>query len=285
MAAAAEPIWWYEHDFFVGIRQGLQVRLLYTERSPYQKIEVYEHALLGRILVLDDILQTTQADEFVYHEMLAQVPLLGQREAPVSVLIIGGGDGGVLREVLRHAWVQRVVMVEIDERVVRVAAEYLGINGNYDDPRVELRFEDGSAYVRSAAARAQPFDAVIIDATDPILGPGEALFSRQFFADVRACLAPAGVMVRHLGNPAYQREIFRTGVRWVHEVFGSVQVYRAAIPTYLGGDMAFVLSTNDGHSCQEPRLALRGRYYNHAVHRAAFVLPTWWQEVMEEAQA
>lgn len=283
VSSAAE--WWHEYDFQVQIRLGLKMRLLHAETTPYQQLEVYEHDLLGRVLVLDNIIQTTQGDEFIYHEMLTHVPLLGQRHvagSDVSVLIIGGGDGGVLREVLRHQWVARVVMVELDEAVIRSTAKYLAINGDYDDPRVQLIIADGSAYVRSPEGQARPFDAIIIDAPDPI-GPGEALFTREFFHHVRDCLSPAGVMVRQIGVPVYQQEVFELGVERVRARFGTVEVYRAAIPTYMGGDMAFVMSSKDGHTCQQPRMDFRGRYYNPAVHAAAFALPSWWQDMITAA--
>jgi spermidine synthase len=282
MSASSQAEWWNEYDFQVQTRLGLKMRLLHAETTPYQELAVYEHDLLGRVLVLDNILQTTQGDEFVYHEMLTHVPLLGRQATPgaeTAVLIIGGGDGGVLREVLRYPWVVRVVMVELDEAVIRVTEEYLGINGDYRDPRVQLLIEDGSTYVRSPQVQARPFDVIIIDATDPV-GPGEALFTPTFFRDVQACLTPAGVMVRHVGVPAYQRPVLQTGVERVRQVFGTVEVYRAAVPTYIGGDMAFLLSTKDGHSCRQPHAKFTGRYYNAAVHEAAFALPTWWEEII-----
>lgn len=282
MAASFEAEWWNEDDFQMQIRLGLKMRLLHAETTPFQRLEVYEHDVLGRVLVLDNIIQTTQGDEFIYHEMLTHVPLLGGTFAnrkDVAVLIIGGGDGGILREVLRHDWVTRVVMVELDAAVIHTAAKYLAIHGDYQDPRVQLLIDDGSAYVRSSEARKQPFDAVIIDAPDPI-GPGEALFTASFFRDVRACLTPSGVMVRQIGVPMCQREIFKLGIVRVQESFGNIELYRAAIPTYMGGDMAFVVSCNDGSTCSQPCIDFTGRYYNQAIHTSAFALPTWWQEIM-----
>lgn len=282
MTAGSVANWWHEDDFQMQVRLGLKMRLLHAETTPYQQLEVYEHDLLGRVLVLDNIVQTTQADEFIYHEMLTHVPLLGTafaRRTNIAVLIIGGGDGGILREVLRHDWITRVVMVELDAAVIHAASKYLAIHGNYQDPRVQLCIADGSAYVRSPAVRAQPFDAIIIDAPDPV-GPGAALLSAAFFRDVRACLTPAGVMVRQIGVPMYQPEVFRLGVERVRESFGTVGLYRAAIPTYMGGDMAFVVSGNDGCMCCQPYVDFTGRYYNPAIHTAAFALPTWWQELI-----
>lgn len=282
MATSSEAEWWNEDDFQMQIRLGLKMRLLHAETTPYQQLEVYEHDVLGRVLVLDNIIQTTQGDEFIYHEMLTHVPLLGSSLAArknVAVLIIGGGDGGILREVLRHDWITRVVMVELDAAVIHTAAKYLAIHGDYQDPRVQLLIDDGSAYVRSSEARVQPFDAIIIDAPDPA-GPGEALFTASFFRDVRACLTPSGVMVRQIGVPMYQQEVFKLGVARVQASFGKAELYRAAIPTYMGGDMAFVVSRNDGGSSRQPCIDFTGRYYNRAIHTSAFALPTCWQAMM-----
>ncbi len=168
--------WWYERDCDTLVRQGLLVRKLHRSRTAHQEVEILEHNRLGRILVLDGILQTTQADEFIYHEMISHVGLLGRNAASdpshrASVLIIGGGDGGTLREVLLHPWVARVVMVEIDGEVVELCKEHLGIHGDYTDPRVTLRIEDGAGYLLSAEARRDPFDAILVDSTDPHGGP------------------------------------------------------------------------------------------------------------------
>jgi len=276
------PRWWFEDDVDTSVRQGLKLTPLYSTKSPYQEIGVFEHEHLGRVLTLDRIVQTTQGDEFIYHEMITHVPLLGKKWAgKISVLIIGGGDGGTLREVLRHENVERVVMVEIDGDVVEVSKKYIKINGNYEDPRVELRIGDGAAYVQSKAAQEKPFDLVIIDSGDPV-GPGEVLFTEQFCLDVFNVLTETGVMARHLGIPAYQKPIFERGVVHMKQVFPLVEIYRAAIPTYTGGDMAFVLGLKDSQSCQNPKSEIIGRYYNSLVHSAAFALPTWWKESIKD---
>jgi len=276
------PQWWFEEGIPSTIRHGLKMALLHTERTPFQQMEIYEHDVLGRVLVLDGIVQTTQGDEYVYHEMLTHVPLLGCRTAKdpnrrISVLIIGGGDGGILREVLRHDWVERAVMVEIDEAVVRAAAEYLQINGDYEDPRVQLVIGDGSAYVKSAEVRQCPFDAILVDSPDPV-GPGLKLFSDKFCRDLAACLSPAGVVVRQSGVAAYQSDVLQLAARQMCQVFGDVEVYRAAVPTYIGGDMAFTLATKDNHSCARSNRPFEGRYYNSDVHAAAFALPSDWRK-------
>ncbi|MBE7557413.1 polyamine aminopropyltransferase [bacterium] len=281
-SAPAGLEWYSEWDFDVGVAQAIFARKLHEEETPYQKLLVYEHAFLGRLLVLDDIIQTTQYDEFIYHEMLTHVPLLGRPAAAAqtdaSVLIVGGGDGGMLREVQKHDWISRIVMVELDEAVIRVCKEYLGFHGDYSDPRLELLIADGAAYMRDPATRARPFDVIILDITDP-RGPSEALYTEAFCADIRACLKPDGAVVRHLGVPGHQTpEILAQGVAVHRAAFGNAQVYRAATPAYIGGDMAFVVSTMDGASCRHPQRQLEARYYNPDIHQAAFALPRWWKE-------
>jgi len=272
--------WWHEFDFGAGISLSLDARLLHEERTEYQLLQVFEHARLGRVLALDGIIQTTQADEFIYHEMMAHVPLLGGSRVPRRVLIVGGGDGGMLREVLLHASIERVVMVEIDRAVVEACAKHVEIHGDYDDPRVELIFGDASAYVASDPARAQPFDVVIVDSTDPV-GPGEVLFTDAFLADVAACLVRDGVMVRQAGVPFLQREEMPAAVTQARRAFAAVQVYRAAVPTYHGGDMAFVVGhRSESGSLASPRSERTGRYYNPRIHSAAFALPSDWDRAL-----
>jgi spermidine synthase len=281
-ADLAPAEWWSEFDFKTGIRQSLRVRRVHSEKTPYQELEVFDSDFLGRVLVLDGIVQTSQADEFMYHEMIVHVPLLGRpgarTGAPASVLIIGGGDGGALREVLVHDEVERAVMVELDRAVVEASAKHVGINGDYDDPRVELVIGDGSDFVKSAAARERPFDVVIIDSTDP-LGPGEVLFSDEFMRDLAACMAEDGVMVRQSGLPFAQPEGLPHAVDQARRVFGSSEVYRAAIPSYYGGEMAFVAGLPPGLTLRTPHRERVGRHYNPEVHAAAFALPTWLRDL------
>jgi spermidine synthase len=270
--------WWHDFDFGTGVSIALDARELHSEQTEYQHLQVFEHDSLGRVLVLDGIIQATQADEFTYHELIAHVALLGRARPPRRVLIIGGGDGGVLREVLRHEFVERAVMVEIDRAVVEASAKYLGIHGNYDEPRAELVIDDAAAWVRGAAG--QDFDVAIIDSTDPG-GPSEPLFGREFLADLRACLSADGVMVRQAGMPFTNRDELPAVARDARAAFGNVEVYAGDVPLYGQGQMAFVVASQDGASIGEPREAFAGKHYNAELHRAAFALPTWWRELIE----
>lgn len=273
--------WWHEDDCGVATRQSLLVAELCRRRSKYQEIAVFEHRLLGRVLVLDGVVQTTTADEFVYHEMLAHVPLSawpGEESVDRSVLIVGGGDGGTLREVLRREGIGRVVMVEIDPEVVEVSYEYLGIGGDLRDPRVELVYEDGAVFVARDEHRARPFDVVLVDSTDPLGGPGDRLFTAEFVAGLEACLAPGGMVVWQMGVPFYERQKLAQGVAVMRRHFAAVEVYRTAVPTYLGGDMAFAIATRRPGTSALPRWRYAGRWYDPAVHEASFVLPPTWRE-------
>ena len=279
--STAQATWWSEYEFLnPGIKLSLKMKLLHEEKTPFQKLEIYDHKYLGRVLVLDSVVQTTEEDEFIYHEMLTHVPLMGRKNAgkeSSSVLIIGGGDGGMLREVLKHKWVSRVVMVELDQAVVTSCEKFLGFNGDYNDSRVKLIFGDGAAYVASEEAKNNPFDVVIIDSTDPI-GPGEILFSEEFCQNVHSCLTPTGVMARHLGVMAFQKSVMPDGHKKLTKIFGNAQAFRAAVPTYIGADMVFMLASKDNHDCRKPCLEFSGKYYNPDVHSASFALPTWWQD-------
>ena len=279
--------WWYEADCDTQVRQALFARSIHRRRSAYQEIEILEHDRLGRVLVLDRVIQATEADEFIYHEMISHVPLLGRDAASApehnaSVLIIGGRDGGTLREVLVHPWVSRVVIVEIDGEVVEVCRDYLGIHGDYTDPRVTLLIEDGAAYLLSAKSRRDPFDVILVDSTDPLDGPSKTLFTADFVDSLKGCLKPNGVVVRQFGVPFFEMPALEAGVAQMRDTFGHCQVYRSAVPTYLGGDMAFALCSLTGEDCSRAVKTHRGKYYNPEVHGAAFALPSWWEETIAD---
>jgi spermidine synthase len=280
--------WWHEQTFGSGITQALQMKRLYATRSDWQEIEVYEHSTFGRVLVLDGTVQLSQADEFIYHEMAVHVPLLGQARSDVEVLIIGGGDGGILREVLKSPTVKSVVMVEIDPLVVAVSNQWIGIQGNYQDPRVTLLFADGIQYMAQSAATGRRFDLIIIDATDST-SPAKTLWSAPFYASLAACLKDEGVCVDsdilmhgkdqvRLSRDPCDVSVF--DIVQSKRYFAGVEGYYSKVPLYPGGYFAFFLYTKERVSHAEPLQTYQGRFYNAAVHRAAFALPTWWQRLL-----
>lgn len=284
----AKPFWWRERDDGIGVAQSLDVTLLHREDSPFQAIEIFEHAAFGRILVLDGYVQASQADEFIYHEMALQVPLLGRAREDCSILIVGGGDGGALREALVHDFVTSVTMVEIDQKVIELSNRYLAVNGNYDDPRVRLFVEDAATVVRTARQKGDRFDVILLDLTEPV-GPSANLFTEGFLSDLVAVLADGGVIVD--SDSLY---LTHDGGRFLQEVSGGgenlvsamrrtkllphMEVYRAKVPLYPGADFGFFLYSRDGVSLRQPVIDYQGRHYDPDVHRAAFALPPWQRD-------
>ena len=263
------------------------VRELARVRSPFQNILLFESETHGRVMLLDGVVQITEADEFVYQEMLAHVPLLAHGAAQ-RVLIIGAGDGGVLRRVLQHRNVERAVMVEIDGEVIRLSREHLPAIGGaaWDDPRAEVIVGDGIDYVRRAAADS--FDAVIVDSTDPI-GVGEALFTDEFYANAARLLSPRGVIVNQCGVPFMQaEELHETSLRR-GRAFADIWAYVAAVPTYVGGFMTLGWAAKDASLRQVPVETIRARaaaagilgltrYWTPEIHVGAFHLPPYIAE-------
>lgn len=263
-------------------------RVLYENHTEHQHLIIFENALCGRVMALDGIIQTTENDEFIYHEMLAHVPILAHGEAS-RVLIIGGGDGGMLREVVKHATVQRVVQVEIDNTVVELCKQYLPRHsaGAFDDPRLDLVIDDGLAFLAGGEER---FDVIISDSTDPV-GPGEVLFSRDFYRLCQERLAPGGVLVTQNGVAYIQRQEFINTHRRRQAVFADASYYGAAVPTYVGGLMAFGWGTDNPTLRQVPLATLEARfqqagikthYYTPAVHQGAFALPAYLLAALHE---
>jgi spermidine synthase len=270
---------WSHETLYPEYRQSLRIdRLLYDSETEHQRIQVFENARFGRVLTLDGIVQTTEGDEWIYHEMMAHVPILAHGAAR-RVLIIGGGDGGLAREVLRHAAVEHVTMVEIDKGVVAFSKEYLPSlsAGAFDDGRLELVIADGARFVAESEAR---FDVILVDSTDPI-GPGEVLFTETFYGKARARLAEGGILVTQNGVPFLQPDELRNTMRAFRALFSDATCYLATIPTYHGGPMALGWGT-EGAARATPVETLRARaarsgigfrYYTPEVHLGAFALP------------
>ena len=279
------PGWSVEllHDDF---RQCLkEATLLYDNETEHQRLRVFRNPTFGRILTLDGVVQVTEGDEFIYHEMMAHVPMLAHGSA-ARVLIVGGGDGGMAREALKHPGLERLVMVEIDAGVIEFSKRYLpGIGaGAFDDPRLEVVIADGADFMRESA---ETFDVVIVDSTDPI-GPGETLFTDSFYGHARNRLAPGGIMVTQNGVPFMQKgELTRTMTAF-KALFRDYGCYLATIPTYVGGPMAMGWATDgDARAVDAATLAARvaeigleTRYYTPDVHKAAFALPGYVSALM-----
>ena len=275
---------WFEETLYTapegqGYAQKFRVeRIVHRRKTEFQDLVIMDTAYFGRVLALDGVVQTTERDEFVYHEMLVHVPMFAHGAAK-RVLVIGGGDGGILREVLRHP-VESATMVEIDPDVVDLCKEYLpGLSaGAFEDPRTRLLIDDG---VRFMADSDESFDVIIIDSTDPI-GPGEVLFTEAFYGDCKKRLNPGGILVTQNGVPNFQDEEVTNGYRRMRPHFADVGFFLAVVPTYVGGFMAMGWATDDPNlrlltkdalAKRYAALGIETRYYAPGVHVGAFELP------------
>jgi spermidine synthase len=267
---------WYDEIFQDRIRFGLKVREhLYSALSPFQKIEVIDTEPFGRTLVLDGVFMTSEADEFYYHEMLVH-PALTTTPRIARVLVIGGGDGGTVREVCRHPEVERIVMVEIDRMVVEACREHLPAIGTaWDDPRLEILFEDGVRYVRETDV--EPFDVILIDGNDPA-GPAEGLFDEAFYRGCERLLAPDGVLALQSESPVLFGDVFAQIISVTRRVFGRAHPYLGSVPLYSAGMWTWTYATRsidpmDLVDERIERIENETRYYNREIHHAAFALP------------
>lgn len=279
---------WFKETLHAEISQGLRMdKVLFRDQTGLQDLIIFENAKFGRVLTLDGVVQTTEGDEFIYHEMLTHVPVTAHGSAR-HVLIIGGGDGGMAREVLKHQGVERVTMVEIDAGVVDMSKKHLPSlsAGAFDNPRLDLVITDGARYVAETADR---FDVIIVDSTDPI-GPGEVLFTAAFYADCKRCLNPGGIVVTQNGVPFLQSDEMVNSWHRLGESFADVGFYIAPVPTYQGGHMAFGWATDDTAKRHQSIDSLTGRfspwdiktrYYTPAVHAGAFALPQWMLDLLK----
>lgn len=279
-----------QYNEFYNNRTGLTVGLeevLFSEESAYQKVEVYATDTWGNLMVIDGMVMLSEKDEFVYHEMLTH-PAMFSHPSPKKVLIIGGGDGGTAREVLRHGSVERVDMVEIDDTVIRAAKEFLPDVGAWDDPRLHVKVEDGIAFIKNATEK---YDVILIDGSDPV-GPAEGLFTREFLELCRDALADDGVFAAQTESPwveSYHNSI-RSVFKSLDDLYSFSGLYLAHIPLYPAGMWCFSIGSR-GEGSLHPGVIERVkreldqlggelRYYNADIHSAAFALPNFVDEII-----
>lgn len=279
---------WVSETLHDGYQQRFEVsKVLFSEKTEFQDMVIFENPKFGRVLVLDGVIQTTEKDEFIYHEMMVHTPLLANGAAK-RVLIIGGGDGGCLREALRHPGVEKVTMVEIDPTVVDLSREYLPkhSDGAFDDPRTDLVIADGLKYV---AESDEKFDVIIVDSTDPI-GPGEVLFTDAFYRDCKARLTDNGVMVTQNSVPFLQPDAFRPALNRLQAIFPCSTCFAISVPTYIGGHMTLGFSTMNPELVSVPvedlrsrfaALQIKTRYYTPDLHLGAFALPRFILDLLD----
>jgi spermidine synthase len=279
---------WIEETFHPHWRVRLAAdKVLHEVKTEHQHLVIFTNATWGTVLMLDGVCQLTTRDEFIYHEMMAHVPLMAL-ERPRRVLVVGGGDGGVLREVLKHPSVEKATLCEIDRAVIDLSLKHYPeiANGAFDDSRAEVVIADGLEFV---AQRKERFDAIIVDSSEPI-GPSAVLHTRAFFADCKRALKPVGVLVTQNGLPFLFPEHLAETSAIFASLFKATSPYLCTQPCYFGGPFALNWASDDKALLAVPeatlarRLAKRGiatRYYTPAVHRAAFALPEYVRATME----
>lgn len=262
--------------------------VLFENRTEHQHLIIFRNELFGNVMALDGIVQTTEKDEFIYHEMLTHVPMFAHTNAK-RILIIGGGDGGILREVLRHPNVEHVTMVEIDAAVVDMCTRYFPNHsaGAFDDPRLNLVIADGVDFIVN---NRDKFDVIISDSTDPE-GPGEVLFTSRFYQGCKNSLDSSGILVTQNGVSFMQLDEVRTTYKRFNWIFSDRWFYAVPVPTYVGGTMTLAWGSDDPTLRNQPlstiqqRVAAAGfktRYYNPALHVAAFALPQYVVDVLSD---
>ncbi|EIC23335.1 polyamine aminopropyltransferase [Thiorhodovibrio frisius] len=259
---------------------------VHEEQTPYQSIEVYDTDGFGQLMVIDGFTMLSSRDNFLYHEMLAH-PVLFTHQAPRHVAIIGGGDCGTLREVLKHQEVEVAVQIDIDERVTRVAEQFFPeLTESNQDPRASLLFEDGIAWIRNVENAS--LDVIIIDSTDPV-GPAEGLFTADFYRDCLAALAPGGLLVQQSESPLYHMEIIRGMYADLTSAgFADRRTLFFPQAIYPSGWWSATMAAKDSSLDDWRREAAEARgfatkYYNAAMHQAALAAPQFFLDAMAEA--
>lgn len=255
-------------------------RTLYRAKTRYQDLAVLETFQFGRMLVLDGMVQATEVDEFIYHEMIAHVPMQ-THSSPSSVLVVGGGDGGTIREILKHPQVKEVTLVEIDSRVVEASRRYLPeLSASLEDSRVKIEYTDGVDYVRQ---HESSFDVVIVDSTEPV-GPAVGLFGSSFYESAYRALKDDGVMVAQTESPFFNATLISTVYRRIKGIFPLPYLYLAPVPTYPSGLWSFMLGSKRYNPLQpeNPNEITETKYYTPQVHRSSFTLPRFVQRLLEE---
>ncbi len=282
---------WFEESLYAeddakGYAQQFRVtREVYREKTEFQDLVIFDNPAFGRVLALDGVIQTTEKDEHFYHEMMAHVAIVAHGAAK-NVLIIGGGDGGVLREALKHKNITPT-MVELDRSVVDMCKKYMPSlsDGAFDDPRTELIITDG---IKFMAETDRKFDIIMVDSTDPI-GPGEVLFTESFYRDCHRCLTDGGILVNQNGVPSFQPEEVTTTYRRLSPIFKDARFIVVPVPTYVGGFMTLgwasdnaELKDRDGEVIAKrvKEAGLGCRYYNADIHKACFALPEYISKLM-----
>ena len=280
---------WFSENHTPNVKISIRVdRQLYSGKSEFQRIDVFDSPEFGRFLTLDGYMMLTEKDEFIYHEMITHVPM-AVHPLVKKVLVIGAGDGGVIRELTRYPEIEHIDMVEIDPLVVEVCRKYLPKTAcRLDDPRLSIHYEDGLKYVRF---KENEYDLIIVDSTDPF-GPGEGLFTREFYGNCYKALKEDGIMVNQHESPFYAEdaEACKRAHKRIVESFPISRVYQAHIPTYPSGHWLFGFASKRFHPVADQHAewwlaqGLKTKYYNQYVHSGCFALPNNVRDVLRETK-
>ncbi|WEG13074.1 polyamine aminopropyltransferase [Pullulanibacillus sp. KACC 23026] len=274
-------LWYTEKQTEVfGITAKIK-QTLHTEQTPFQKLDMLETEEFGNMLTLDGMVMTTERDEFVYHEMVAHVPLFTHPH-PKQVLVVGGGDGGVIREVVKHPEVEKVTLVEIDGAVIEQSKKHLPhIASAFDHPKVEVIVGDGFMHI---AESHNEYDVIMVDSTEPV-GPAVKLFEKGFYEGISRALKADGLFIAQTDNPWFKADLIRQVIGDVKEIFPITRLYTANIPTYPSGLWTFTMGSKvyDPIEVEEGRFHdLKTKYYTKELHKAAFVLPKFVKDLAGE---
>lgn len=280
---------WFTEKHTSDVNFSIKVnRQLFSTQSDYQRIDVFDSKEFGRFLTLDGYMMLTEKDEFIYHEMIVHVPMAVHPNVK-KVLVIGAGDGGVIRELCRYSSIEHIDMVEIDELVVEVCKKYLPLTAcSLDDERVHITYQDGLKYVRN---HENEYDLIIVDSTDPF-GPGEGLFTKEFYGNCYKALKEDGIIVNQHESPFYSEDALamQRAHKRIVESFKISKVYQAHIPTYPSGHWLFGFSSKKYHPTKDfsvakwDMLGIQTRYYNTRLHVGAFALPNYVEELLRDVE-
>ncbi len=280
---------WYTEQHTKNVRFSIKVdRQLVSKKSEFQRIDVFDSFEFGRILTLDGFLMLTEKDEFIYHEMIVHVPMAVNPQAK-KILVIGAGDGGTVRELTKYETIEKIDVAEIDKLVVDICKEHLPQTASkFDDARVHLFFEDGLKFVRS---KTNEYDLIIVDSTDPF-GPGEGLFTREFYGNCFNALKEGGILVNQHESPYYPEDAkaMKRAHRQIFAAFPYCAVYQAHIPTYPSGHWLFGFASKkfdpviDLDADKWNSLKIKTKYYNTDLHKGSFALPTYVKELLYDAE-
>ncbi|WP_100487030.1 polyamine aminopropyltransferase [Sporolactobacillus pectinivorans] len=280
---------WFTEKHTEHVKFSIQVdKQLYSGQSEFQRIDIFDSPEFGRFLTLDGYMMLTEKDEFIYHEMIVHVPMAVHPSAK-KVLVIGGGDGGAVRELTRYPGIEQIDLVEIDRQVVEVCKKYLPQTaGRLNDPRVSIHYEDGLKFVRT---EENVYDLIIVDSTDPF-GPGEGLFTKEFYGNCFKALKEDGLMVNQQESPFYPVDAvaMQRAHKRIVDSFPISRVYQSHIPTYPSGHWLFGFASKKYHPTEDfdshawMQLCLKTRYYNPKIHVGAFALPNYVKALLEEVE-